>query len=108
MTKGFTLKGSFGVGFKSPDFRQLYFNFTNSAGGGYSVLGTEVVVPVLNDLEAQGMIQSYLYDPSLVGKLSAERSKSINVGARIEPTRDLIMDFNIFYNPLLPLGYSFH
>ena len=51
------------MGFKSPDFRQLYLNFSNSAGGGYSVLGSEVVGVRLAELDAQGLIQGYLYDP---------------------------------------------
>jgi len=95
-----TLKASVGVGFKSPDFRQLYFNFTNSAAGGYSVLGTEVVAAQLALLESQGQIAAYLFDPSQIGKLNAERSIAINIGgnARVLPT--LITDFNVFYNSI--------
>ncbi|MBK7652564.1 MAG: TonB-dependent receptor [Flammeovirgaceae bacterium] len=73
-------KISGGVGFKAPDFRQLYFNFNNSAAGGYSVLGTEVAVPRLAELDAAGQIEAYLYDPALLGDLKAERSYSINAG----------------------------
>jgi outer membrane receptor for ferrienterochelin and colicins len=98
VTKRFVLKGSLGIGFKSPDFRQLYFNFTNSAAGGYSVLGTEIVKERLSQLEAQGQIQSYIYDPAKIGKLEAEHSFSINLGARIEPISKLVVDINIFRN----------
>lgn len=94
-----TLKASFGVGFKSPDFRQLYFNFNNSAGGGYSVLGTEVVGDKLAQLEAQGQIQSYLYDPALIGKLQAETSRAFNAGARVVLGK-LSTDLNVFYNSI--------
>lgn len=97
-SKRFVLKGSLGVGFKAPDFRQLYFNFTNSAAGGYSVLGTEIVKDRLSQLDAQGQIQSYVYDPAKIGKLEAEHSFSINLGARIEPISKLVFDINVFRN----------
>ena len=100
LSRKVTLKGSYGVGFKSPDFRQLYLNFNNSAGGGYSVLGTEVVGDRLAELEAQGQIQAYLFDPALIGKLGAERSKAFNLGARAELIRSLVADVNLFYNSI--------
>ena len=98
--KKVTLKASFGVGFKSPDFRQLYFNFNNSAGGGYSVLGTEVVGDRLALLESQGQIQTYLYDPALIGKLQAERSHAFNLGAHVLLPHALTADVNLFYNSI--------
>lgn len=94
------LKGSFGIGFKAPDFRQLYFNFNNSAGGGYSVLGTEVVGERLATLEGQGQIKAYLFDPSLIGKLQAERSAAFNFGARILLPASVVADVNLFYNSI--------
>ncbi len=94
------LKGSFGIGFKAPDFRQLYFNFNNSAGGGYSVLGTEVVGERLAMLESQGQIKAYLFDPSLIGKLQAERSAAFNFGARILLPASVVADVNLFYNSI--------
>ena len=42
-----SIKFSSGYGFKAPDFRQLYFNFSNSTVG-YSVIGYNVVEDVLN------------------------------------------------------------
>ncbi len=100
VNKMLSLKGSFGVGFKAPDFRQLYFNFTNSAAGGYSVLGTEIVRDRLAALSAQGEIGTYLYDPSLIGELKAERSVAINMGIRIVPFPMFIADFNAFHNSI--------
>ncbi len=94
------LKGSAGVGFKSPDFRQLYFNFTNSAAGGYSVLGTEVVQSQLALLDAQGQIANYFFDPSEIGKLEAERSVAINMGAQFKVLHSLTADINAFYNSI--------
>jgi outer membrane receptor for ferrienterochelin and colicins len=97
---GLVLKGSFGIGFKAPDFRQLYFNFNNSAGGGYSVLGTEVVGDRLAQLEAQGQIQVYLFDPALIGKLDAERSKAVNLGMQAIIAKKVSLDANLFYNSI--------
>jgi len=100
VNKRLTLKASTGVGFKSPDFRQLYFNFNNSAAGGYSVLGTEIVQPRLAELESQGQIQSYLFDPALIGDLQAERSVAVNAGGKVEILPLLSLDVNGFYNSI--------
>lgn len=100
VNKKVAMKGSFGVGFKAPDFRQLYFNFTNSAAGGYSVLGTEVAAVRLKELDDQGQIQTYLFDPALLGNLQAEKSFSINAGTHAEIFPKLMADINIFYNSI--------
>ncbi|MEM6892881.1 MAG: TonB-dependent receptor [Bacteroidota bacterium] len=42
ITPHFSIRGSVGSGFKAPDFRQLYLDFTNALGGNYSVFGKEV------------------------------------------------------------------
>jgi outer membrane receptor for ferrienterochelin and colicins len=100
LNKKVTFKISGGVGFKAPDFRQLYFNFNNSAGGGYSVLGTEVAIDRLAELDAAGQIQTYLFDPNRLGDLKAERSVSINAGANVELLPSLKMDLNVFHNSI--------
>ncbi len=100
INKRISFKGSFGFGFKSPDFRQLYLNFNNKAGGGYSVLGTEIVREKLAEFQAQGLIQMYLFDPSLLGKLQAESSVSINIGGRAAVIPKLILDLNFFRNTI--------
>jgi len=100
LNKNLTFKASGGVGFKSPDFRQLYFNFNNSAAGGYSVLGTEVAVLRLKELDAAGQIDTYLFDPTLLGNLQAERSVSINAGAHATLWPSLTMDMNFFHNSI--------
>jgi outer membrane receptor for ferrienterochelin and colicins len=93
-----SFKISSGVGFKSPDFRQLYFNFFNSAGGGYSVLGTVVAQARLSELEAAGQIDNYLFDPSTLKELQAERSFSVNLGGQWKPTSRIDIDWNLFRN----------
>ncbi|HZX73747.1 MAG TPA: TonB-dependent receptor, partial [Cyclobacteriaceae bacterium] len=66
----------------------------------YSVLGTEVVVPRLAELESQGQIQTYLFDVSTIGKLEAERSIALNVGGHLTLFQSLSIDLNGFYNSI--------
>lgn len=98
LNKKISFRGSIGVGFKAPDFRQLYFNFNNQAGGGYSVLGSEVIKERLADLQSQGLIQNLFYDPTLLGNLKAEKSLAINIGGRAEILPRLNLDYNFFRN----------
>ncbi len=70
--------GSVGLGFKSPDFRQLYLDFNNAAGGGYSVLGREVLNSKLEVLSSQGQIAGFLKDIADEGAIKPERSISFN------------------------------
>jgi len=100
LNKKVTFKVSGGVGFKAPDFRQLYFNFNNSAAGGYTVLGTEIAIDRLAELDAAGQIQTYLFDPAQLGNLQAERSISINAGANLKVLPKLVMDLNFFHNSI--------
>ncbi|MFM7852439.1 MAG: TonB-dependent receptor domain-containing protein, partial [Flammeovirgaceae bacterium] len=82
------------------------------AGGGYTVLGTEVIKMRLQDLEKQGLISSYRIDPQFIGKLEAERSLSFNVGTKVELLGGLSWDINLFLNTInnlidiLPVAYT--
>ena len=49
-----SFNASVGRGFKAPDFRQLYLNFTNNAAGGYSVFGTIDAVKIITQLQQLG------------------------------------------------------
>lgn len=98
VSKRITWRMSTGVGFKAPDFRQLYFNFTNSAAGGYSVLGTQVVRQKLADLEAAGQIETYFFDPATLSAIQAERSLAVNAGADVRISPVWSMHFNFFRN----------
>ncbi|MEQ8302329.1 MAG: TonB-dependent receptor [Cyclobacteriaceae bacterium] len=100
LNKRVTFKASVGKGFKAPDFRQVYLNFTNPAAGGYSVLGSAVAPQRLAELEAQGQLQTLLLDPSQIGQLDAEESFAINVGANVEVLPKLKADVNLFYNDI--------
>jgi len=47
---------SVGQGFKAPDFRQLFLDFTNAAAGSYSVYGVAQAQQVIAKLDALGQI----------------------------------------------------
>ncbi len=80
LTDAIALKGSVGYGFKAPDFRQLYFDFTNSAVG-YTVLGYNVAIDKLQELQAQGQILDVVVSTSeLDNPLEAESSIGYNLG----------------------------
>ena len=49
-------KLSIGQGFKAPDFRQLFLDFTNAAAGSYSVFGSAQAQQVIARLDALGQI----------------------------------------------------
>ena len=98
VSESITLKTSSGIGFKAPDFRQLYFNFNNAAAGGYSVLGSEVVGSQLKELENADRISRYYFDPNLIGDLKAERSFSFNAGADLKFSKSLKGNINFFRN----------
>lgn len=80
LTDDISLKGSVGYGFKAPDFRQLYFDFTNSAVG-YTVLGYNVAIDKLEELQALGQILDVVVSTDdLENPLEAESSIGYNLG----------------------------
>lgn len=56
INKQHQLRLSVGEGFKAPDFRQLYLDFTNAAAGAYSVFGTAQAQKVIGQLNTLGQI----------------------------------------------------
>ena len=93
------VRGSFGVGFKAPDFRQLYLNFTNATVG-YTVLGSETLLAGIESLQKQNQIESILVDPASFGDIKAETSTSYNLGVRIQATRKSSIKVNFFRNDI--------
>tara|TARA_R110000744_G_scaffold173009_2_gene291794 strand:- start:1526 stop:3643 length:2118 start_codon:yes stop_codon:yes gene_type:complete len=80
VSDSFSLKGSVGYGFKAPDFRQLYFDFTNSAVG-YTVLGYNVALDKLKELDEQEQIlEIVVSEIDLNNPLEAESSVGYNLG----------------------------
>ncbi|PWA09653.1 TonB-dependent receptor plug domain-containing protein [Flavobacterium laiguense] len=93
-----SLKSSVGYGFKSPDFRQLYFDFTNSSVG-YTVLGYNVAESKLNVLESQGQLLSRIPGISFENPLKPESSVNFNFGSFYQKER-LKIEANLFYNSI--------
>jgi len=96
------LRSSYGVGFKAPDFRQLYLNFTNTSVG-YSVFGSQTVADGIRNLEAQGQIDAILVDAGSFGSIDAESSRAFNLGLKLKPTSGVNVDLNLFRNDIQDL-----
>ena len=97
--KSMAIKGSVGFGFKSPAFRQLYFNFTNSSVG-YTVLGYNVALDKLDELIDQNQIQDVVISRNeLVSSLDAESSIGYNLGISIDEPK-WKLDLNFFRNDI--------
>jgi len=98
-----SVKGSVGYGFKAPDFRQLFFDFTNSTVG-YTVLGYNQVTTRIPELEAQGQILNIVVPLSeFEDELRPENSVSFNLGVNYKPISDLSIDVNVFRNNIQDL-----
>ncbi|TDB63714.1 TonB-dependent receptor plug domain-containing protein [Arundinibacter roseus] len=102
VTEKFMLRGSAGVGFKAPDFRQLYLNFNNAVAG-YSVFGALELAPNLERMQAAEQILDVLLDPSTFGALRPESSRAFNVGFQFTPAATFKTTFNAFRNDVQDL-----
>ena len=99
----FAIKGSVGYGFKAPDFRQLYFDFTNTSVG-YTVLGYNAVKTALPQMEDEGQIERIVVPLSeFESNLSPENSLSFNFGVTYRPITGLKLDVNLFRNNIKDL-----
>ena len=97
----FSLKGSVGYGYKAPDFRQLFFDFTNPSVG-YTVLGYNVAEDRLNELESQGQIASRVSGINFDEPLKPESSINFNFGGFYKKNK-LKIELNAFYNSISDL-----
>ena len=98
LNQSLALKGSVGSGFKAPDFRQLYLDFTNASGGGYSVFGREVERAGIERLEANGELANLVVNPNDLGTpLDAESSVGYNLGLGYKKGK-VSADVNVFRN----------
>ncbi len=102
VTPWLAVQASVGRGFKAPDFRQLYLNFTNAVAG-YSVLGTEELAAGLARLQAENQIAQILLDPTQFGNLKAESSLAYNAGFRLTPMDKIKGNINFFRNSIRDL-----
>lgn len=98
INNNFSLKSSVGYGYKAPDFRQLFFDFTNPSVG-YTVLGYNVAEARLNQLEEEGQLLSRVAGVNFDKPLEAESSINVNFGTFYKRNK-LRMDINAFYNSI--------
>jgi|694.fasta_scaffold29113_7 outer membrane receptor for ferrienterochelin and colicins len=91
---------SYGRGFKAPDFRQLYLNFTNLAAGSYSVFGAQVALQELKRMQDAQLIQETTSLAGRVGRLNPEVSGGINAGIKFKIATALKGSVNLFRNDL--------
>lgn len=100
VSPGLSLNASVGRGFKAPDFRQLYLNFTNISAGGYSVFGTIDAVKIINQLQQRGEIAQVLDDFNKLSTLTPEYSTGFNVGATYQHGDRFQVKLNLFRNDI--------
>lgn len=91
------LRASAGSGFKAPDFRQLFLNFTNPTVG-YSVFGSSTVRERVQELQERGQINEILIPLNQLDEIQAERSWAYNTGLDLYPTETLELRINLFHN----------
>ncbi|KUJ63955.1 TonB-dependent receptor [Flavobacteriaceae bacterium CRH] len=97
----FSLKGSVGYGYKAPDFRQLFFDFTNPSVG-YTVLGYNVAEARLDELESQSLIATRVAGINFDEPLKPESSINYNFGGFYKKNK-LKIELNAFYNSISDL-----
>jgi outer membrane receptor for ferrienterochelin and colicins len=100
ITEKISFSGSVGRGFKAPDFRQLYLNFTNVAAGSYSVFGSLVAQDEINMLVANNQIDVLTPSYYKLADLSPETSTGINAGFQYRPVQSLLVKLNAFRNDI--------
>jgi len=93
----FSIKTTVGYGYKAPDLRQLYFDFTNSAVG-YTVLGYNVAEEKLTLLQSQGQLL-FTNGFTFSNPLQPESSVNFNFGGYYK-NKKLAFDYNFFYNTI--------
>ncbi|TYA74351.1 TonB-dependent receptor plug domain-containing protein [Seonamhaeicola marinus] len=98
LTKKLAIKGSVGYGFKAPDFRQLYFDFTNSSVG-YTVLGYNALTTAIPRLDTQGEIRTLVIPVSeFENDLKPESSVAYNFGIDYNASSKFKLSLNLFRN----------
>jgi len=93
----FSLKTSVGYGYKAPDLRQLYLDFTNPVAA-YTVLGYNVAEEKLALLQSQGQIL-FTNGFTFSNPLKPESSINFNFGGYYKKNK-LSFDYNFFYNAI--------
>ena len=94
---------SIGQGFKAPDFRQLYLDFTNAAAGNYSVFGSAQAQKVIGQLNALGQIGSLYNNYYLLKALQPESSTGMHLSWEWTPTSKTFISTQLFRNDITNL-----
>jgi outer membrane receptor for ferrienterochelin and colicins len=95
-----TFNASYGRGFKAPDFRQLYLNFTNLAAGAYSVFGTEVATSEIKRMSDAQLLEQKTDMFSKLSILKPETSGGLNIGVQYIHPQKIHFNLNLFRNDL--------
>lgn len=96
-----SVRSSYGAGFKAPDFRQLYLNFTNQAAGGYTIYGgNEVTLSLLEQQKQQGIITEILPKAYQLSLLKPETSRGFNTGLDYAINEKVSLAANFFRNDI--------
>ena len=96
----FRVNASYGAGFKAPDFRQLFLNFTNNVVG-YTIYGAnEVTVDLLEKQKAMGTISEILPRAYQLALLNPEISGGLNAGFNYTVNDKLNFTTNFFRNDI--------
>src|SRR6056297_360786 len=90
-------RASTGRGFKAPEFRQLFLDFTNSTAG-YSVFGQSTAVDGIRRLQEEGNIAQILMPIDNLDQIRAESSWAVNAGFDIDPVSNIRVRVNLFQN----------
>ncbi len=98
-----SFQASYGKGFKAPDFRQLYLNFTNTSAGSYSVFGALEAQRIIRLMDNAGLIKQYEEDFNRLQTLRPEYSNGFNAGFTIFPVRNIQWQVNFFRNDIKDL-----
>jgi outer membrane receptor for ferrienterochelin and colicins len=101
INKKIAISGSVGRGFKTPDFRQLYLNFTN-ASIGYALIGANELPATLIQMQQQGQIatSTNITPFTNANTLNAENSWGSNFSVKVKPTNKLNIDADFFRNDI--------
>ncbi len=76
VTSDFTVRTSFGQGFRAPDFKDLYLDFSNPTSG-YQVLGNPALQPESSNSWNLGL--EYQFRSALLGRLQVYRNNLKNL-----------------------------
>lgn len=96
-------QASYGKGFKAPDFRQLYLNFTNTSAGSYSVFGALEATRIIELLKNAGLIKQFEDDFYKLASLRPEYSNGFNAAIHFYPVKKMHWQLNVFRNDIKDL-----